>query len=226
MAGGLNGYRYTLNPTGWVDPLGLACQCPGDIEADGPFSEIVPGGGLAAHEARGGHLIEKHIGRTNAQLAQRLEAEPHIPAASTFPDRSTAEFSAARAIAANEQKIENFLAGPKEKTTIKNTFSQPVGVSLLNGRTDYLPASKVLLVLKKDQRSPTGYFFADRIPGSMNTEFPELHDFFGAYFHQDWSAEHESAEQVLEAFLAESDVEILKAVQQELSILLGKKRKK
>jgi RHS repeat-associated protein len=28
LAGGLNGYRYTLNPTGWVDPLGLA-DCPG-----------------------------------------------------------------------------------------------------------------------------------------------------------------------------------------------------
>ncbi|MDP9784001.1 contact-dependent growth inhibition system immunity protein [Pseudomonas fluorescens] len=58
----------------------------------------------------------------------------------------------------------------------------------------------------------------------MNIEFPELHDFFGAYFHQDWSVEYESAEQVLEAFLAESDVEILKAVQQELSILLDKKK--
>ncbi|MBV4496783.1 hypothetical protein HU715_015610 [Pseudomonas sp. SWRI12] len=57
----------------------------------------------------------------------------------------------------------------------------------------------------------------------MNKELPELHDFFGAYFHQDWSAEHESAEQVLEAFLAESGVEILKTVQQELDVLLGKK---
>uniref|UniRef100_UPI000AA82A2F RHS repeat-associated core domain-containing protein n=1 Tax=Pseudomonas mediterranea TaxID=183795 RepID=UPI000AA82A2F len=28
LAGGLNGYRYTLNPTGWVDPLGLV-DCPG-----------------------------------------------------------------------------------------------------------------------------------------------------------------------------------------------------
>ncbi|WP_245150852.1 contact-dependent growth inhibition system immunity protein [Pseudomonas fluorescens] len=60
----------------------------------------------------------------------------------------------------------------------------------------------------------------------MNIEFPELHDFFGAYFHQDWSVEYESAEQVLEAFLAESDVEILKAVQQELSILLDKRKVK
>ncbi|MBC3365929.1 RHS repeat-associated core domain-containing protein, partial [Pseudomonas sp. SWRI154] len=29
LKGGLNGYRYTLNPTGWVDPLGLE-TCPGD----------------------------------------------------------------------------------------------------------------------------------------------------------------------------------------------------
>ncbi|QMV14615.1 RHS repeat-associated core domain-containing protein [Vibrio spartinae] len=29
LAGGLNNYQYVPNPTGWVDPLGLA-QCPGD----------------------------------------------------------------------------------------------------------------------------------------------------------------------------------------------------
>ncbi|WP_236238709.1 RHS repeat domain-containing protein, partial [Pseudomonas rhodesiae] len=29
LAGGINGYRYVPNPTGWVDPLGLS-PCPGD----------------------------------------------------------------------------------------------------------------------------------------------------------------------------------------------------
>ena len=29
LAGGLNPYRYTPNPTGWVDPLGLSGKCPG-----------------------------------------------------------------------------------------------------------------------------------------------------------------------------------------------------
>ncbi|WP_212626924.1 RHS repeat-associated core domain-containing protein [Pseudomonas sp. PP3] len=29
LAGGLNAYRYTPNPTGWVDPLGLSGNCPG-----------------------------------------------------------------------------------------------------------------------------------------------------------------------------------------------------
>uniref|UniRef100_UPI001F4FF3C4 polymorphic toxin type 47 domain-containing protein n=1 Tax=Pseudomonas rhizoryzae TaxID=2571129 RepID=UPI001F4FF3C4 len=37
LAGGLNSYRYAPNPTGWVDPLGLANvkgQCPGGEKAD------------------------------------------------------------------------------------------------------------------------------------------------------------------------------------------------
>ncbi|MNQ96478.1 hypothetical protein D3C85_1120840 [compost metagenome] len=29
LAGGLNQYQYTHNPTGWVDPLGLSGNCPG-----------------------------------------------------------------------------------------------------------------------------------------------------------------------------------------------------
>ncbi|MGY2189105.1 scabin-related ADP-ribosyltransferase, partial [Pseudomonas sp. SDO5591_S426] len=29
LGGGLNQYRYTPNPTGWVDPLGLSGNCPG-----------------------------------------------------------------------------------------------------------------------------------------------------------------------------------------------------
>ncbi|MGJ7518214.1 RNase A-like domain-containing protein, partial [Pseudomonas baetica] len=166
LAGGLNAYQYTRNPTGWVDPLGLACKCPGDIDADGPFSEIVPGGGLAAHEAQGGHLIAKHIGRTDEQLANRLKAEPNIPAASTFPDRVTAESASARALAANKKKIEKFLTSNKGKTTVSHHFTQPIGVSMVNGKTTQVPASKVLLVLKKDDRRPEGYF--------LLTGFPEL----------------------------------------------------
>ncbi|MGY2377612.1 polymorphic toxin type 47 domain-containing protein, partial [Pseudomonas sp. SDO524_S393] len=34
LAGGINAYRYVPNPTGWVDPLGLACapyDCPNPV---------------------------------------------------------------------------------------------------------------------------------------------------------------------------------------------------
>ncbi|NTZ99063.1 RHS repeat-associated core domain-containing protein, partial [Pseudomonas koreensis] len=167
LAGGLNQYQYVPNPTGWVDPLGLACApCPGAIQADGPYSEIVPGGGLATHEAQGGHLIIKHIGRTDAQLAQRLMAEPHIPAASTFSDRAGAEAAVSEALRVNAQKVQDFLNSKKGKTTITHHLNQPVGVSLLNGATHPQSALKLLLVLKKDPTLPLGYF--------LLTGFPEL----------------------------------------------------
>ena len=58
----------------------------------------------------------------------------------------------------------------------------------------------------------------------MNIEFPELHDFFGAYFHQDWLVEHETAEQVLDSFLTESHVDDLMVVLKELNALLNQKK--
>jgi hypothetical protein len=58
----------------------------------------------------------------------------------------------------------------------------------------------------------------------MNKEFPELHNFFGAYFHQDWTVEHDTPEQVLDAFLVESHIDDLKAVYKELNALLAQKQ--
>ncbi|SDO88891.1 RHS repeat-associated core domain-containing protein [Pseudomonas reinekei] len=39
LAGGLNAYRYTPNPTGWVDPLGLSGNCPGGDGCKSPSME-------------------------------------------------------------------------------------------------------------------------------------------------------------------------------------------
>ncbi|MGF0242264.1 contact-dependent growth inhibition system immunity protein [Rhodococcus sp. IEGM1300] len=57
----------------------------------------------------------------------------------------------------------------------------------------------------------------------MNKEFPELHNFFGAYFHQDWTVEHQTAEQVVDAFLVDSSPEDLKLVWEELNALLDQR---
>ncbi|MCU1749823.1 RHS repeat protein [Pseudomonas sp. 6D_7.1_Bac1] len=158
LAGGLNGYQYTPNPTGWVDPLGLACKsCPGDIDADGPFSEIVPGGGLAVHEAQGGHLIAKHIGRTEAQLAQRLTAEPWLGRASTFYDRATAEKSISSVLATNKAQIAKFMKSRDSQIIISDSVPYPVGVVLRRKASNIAPASGVFLILRRDKRLPDGY---------------------------------------------------------------------
>ncbi|WP_457968008.1 DUF6531 domain-containing protein [Pseudomonas sp. R4-84] len=49
LAGGLNGYRYTLNPTGWVDPLGLV-DCPGKGKCTPGQGDQAPGHTTSVNE--------------------------------------------------------------------------------------------------------------------------------------------------------------------------------
>nr|WP_306958621.1 RNase A-like domain-containing protein [Pseudomonas synxantha] len=155
LAGGINGYRYVPNPTGWVDPLGLSCKktsCP-----EGPYSVIVPGGGLAAHEAAGGHLMEKHVGRTDQQLLDRLRREPHIPAASTFHDRATAELAISKVLDNNQEKIKDFLQGNNQQIVIIQPSQEPIGKSFRKNTTTSVPGKEVYLIIRRDQKMHIGY---------------------------------------------------------------------
>jgi hypothetical protein len=58
----------------------------------------------------------------------------------------------------------------------------------------------------------------------MTHEFPELHDFFGAYFHQDWLIEHATPDNVIADFLQASDAEIVQLVCRELQLLLAQNK--
>src|SRR5205823_7736365 len=60
---------------------------------------------LAADEAMGGHTLARHVGRTDAQLAERLRRERTISAASTYTDRSTAERAVGAALAASARQL-------------------------------------------------------------------------------------------------------------------------
>lgn len=57
----------------------------------------------------------------------------------------------------------------------------------------------------------------------MTNDFPEAKDFFGAYFHQDWPVEHDTADQVIDDFLRNSDKAVLILVRNELRALLSNK---
>ncbi|TKJ55378.1 type IV secretion protein Rhs, partial [Pseudomonas sp. CFBP13506] len=155
LAGGINAYQYVLNPTGWIDPLGLTSKktnCP-----EGPYSVIVPGGGLDAHEAAGGHLKEKHIGRTNQQLLYRLRQEPNIPAASTFHDRAAAEREISVVLDENQDKIDNFLKGNQNQLIINQETKGPVGTCIKKNTTAAVSGTRIYLVIRKDINMHPGY---------------------------------------------------------------------
>ncbi|KMT53021.1 RHS repeat-associated core domain-containing protein [Pseudomonas fildesensis] len=153
LAGGINAYLYVPNPTGWIDPLGLSCKvgnCPGGI--------------LDTHEEAGGHLLEKHVEQTDAQLFTRLELEPHIPAASTFRNKKEAEALVSKSLTNRREEILKFLEGKKDKHIINESSNLPVGLSAIRGAEASIPVYNFILVLKRKPKMPDGYLLLTGYP--------------------------------------------------------------
>ena len=124
------------------------------------MSPIVPyclGGGLAAHEAAGGHLLARHVGLSESQLASRLASQPGISAASTFLSRAVAEDAVAATIHANEVKIASWLAEGGTRAVVTHTMKTPVGLTMTRGSAAATETSGVQLVLTRDVSSPLGF---------------------------------------------------------------------
>lgn len=54
----------------------------------------------------------------------------------------------------------------------------------------------------------------------MNQDYPELQQFLAAYFNQDWVDDHETANDVIDLFISESNLETKTKVQLELDKLI------
>jgi len=166
LAGGINGYQYAPNPTGWVDPLGLSCKsgaCPGK-NVDPNQTKEVSEGILHKHENSGGHLIRKHVEQTDAQLVERLNTEPHIPAASTFRTLEEADAIVSISLVSRQKEISKFLAGTKNKHIIREHSTQTVGLSVIRGTTESIPVYKFMLVLIRKPEMPDGYLLLTGYP--------------------------------------------------------------
>jgi hypothetical protein len=61
---------------------------------------------LEADEARGGHTLARHVGRTDAQLRERLANERGISTASTYTSRVLAERTVSRTLRENKDRLE------------------------------------------------------------------------------------------------------------------------
>ena len=112
---------------------------------------------LTAHEQAGGHLLARHVGQTEEQLARRLAAEPNISAASSFTTRETADAAVAATLQSNSGRISSWLAGAGERLVLNHRMGKPVGISLMRGAAHAVSASSVRIVLVRDSALPNGY---------------------------------------------------------------------
>lgn len=115
------------------------------------------GGDIGLHEAAGGHLIARHVGKTDAELSARLASQPNISAASSFLDRASAEFATASAMDTHASEINAFLSGTNNRLVINYDVGRIVGSVMNRGGNTSVPSSNIRIVLQKDPSMNIGY---------------------------------------------------------------------
>jgi hypothetical protein len=126
---------------------------------------------VGGDEGYGGHGEEKHVGRSDQQLSDRLSNEPGTDTASTYENYGDAQKYSQQTIDSNKQSISNWLKnakpGSKKDFTLDDTGSV-TGRSLSrqawqNG-TGSVPTNGATVVLKADPSAPGGYYILTTFP--------------------------------------------------------------
>ena len=55
----------------------------------------------------------------------------------------------------------------------------------------------------------------------LRTDLPDLAGFLGGYFHQDWTLDHQSADEVIEVFRADVDDETRERLNAQIDMILA-----
>ncbi len=120
---------------------------------------------LSQDEAAGGHTLRKHVGRTDAELRERLERERDISAASTWNDRDSAELAIGSAIAEQSAKISRWLDRDRHTNLVLDydgDSAHPFGRTLRRGEEQVQPCAHAVIVLKWDP--PNNYHVLTAYP--------------------------------------------------------------
>jgi hypothetical protein len=107
---------------------------------------------LTAAERLGGHTLARHVGRTDDDLRERLRREPDIAAASTYPDRQTAERVVAATLEQFSRRIKAWTARTGSRPNLALDYrgkpGNPVGRSVRRGDTRVRDCSDAVVVLR------------------------------------------------------------------------------
>jgi len=119
---------------------------------------------LSQDEAAGGHILRKHVGRTDDELRERLDHERNISGASTYTDRATAERAVGAAIAQSQDRIQRWLnrSGGHPNLVLDYDSDQSIGRTINRGEGQSRACSHALVVLKYEP--PSGYYVLTSYP--------------------------------------------------------------
>jgi len=117
-----------------------------------PPASVTDGYDLAADEALGGHTLQRHTSKTDAELAERLRRERQISAASTYTDGGVASRVVAAALAANRGKVNAWASRSGSRPNLvlvyRDPGPSPIGRSLKRNARASRPCSGARLVIR------------------------------------------------------------------------------
>lgn len=150
-------------PDSDLTPAVTVTAAPGDSAtprptrpATSPSPTAAPASGavrdLEQDEARGGHTLARHVGKSDAELAARLKAERDISAASTYTDRDAAGRAVGTVLAKKSADVAKWeqRTGSRSNLALRYRLDTTVGRSLKRGASTPVDVRSVVVVLKWD----------------------------------------------------------------------------
>lgn len=121
---------------------------------------------LDVHEQRGGHLLERHVNKTDQELIQRLQEDSKISGASTFTNRSTAQevVDAVLSDPDNQQNIQQWLESNKgNNLALHYKGDKVIGRGVFRDSPNQVyNLTNAVIILKKDEKY--GYYILTGYP--------------------------------------------------------------
>jgi len=109
---------------------------------------------LSVDEAMGGHTLARHVGKSDAELRDRLRREPQISSASTYSDRATAEAVVGAAMSSAGRPFDAWRnrTGRRPNFVLHFAAHHVIGRSVARGQLEARPCEDALVVIRWDDR--------------------------------------------------------------------------
>ncbi|MCA4823930.1 MAG: hypothetical protein KJJ56_11075 [Serratia rubidaea] len=116
----------------------------------------------------GGHVLERHIGKTPEELFARLERRPTLTATSSFRNQYEAERIISKVLSNNRNQIQAWVkhVPPKmnAKMELEGAFSSQTGILVSRGSKQITRCYKVRVVLRFERWNGNPYYVLTAFP--------------------------------------------------------------
>lgn len=117
---------------------------------------------IKGNEGPDGHVLSKHVGKTEAELRARYGVEAKIAGSSSFPDAETADRVVQSGLQQNKAAILNWMKDPgQSRLYVPYRGTTPIGMTILKDGT-VVPKTDALIGLRKDGKG--GFYFFTAYP--------------------------------------------------------------